>query len=262
MSIFVHIRELITARELLLAIAGRDIRAKYKQAFIGIAWAVIQPLALMVMFTIVFSIFAKIPSEGIPYPIFAYVALLPWGFFSGGISSACGSIIGNASLITKVRMPTEVFPLAAIMARGVDLGISATIFLVMMLIYKITPDFHMLWVIPLLLIQVLLMMGISLFLSAIAVFYRDISFGIGIVMQMWMFLSPVAYPISIVPERYLKLYMLNPMATIIDGYRKIVLHGTVPNLESLTWIFLVSVVVIVLSYSFFKAQEGKFADLV
>ena len=106
------------------------------------------------------------------------------------------------------------------------------------------------------------MMGISLFLSAIAVFYRDISFGIGMVMQMWMFLSPVAYPISIVPERYLKLYMLNPMASIIDGYRMVVLHGTAPHLGNLIWIFLVSVVVIVLSYSFFKVQERKFADLV
>lgn len=255
-------KELIAARELLFAVAGRDVRAKYKQAFIGIAWAVLQPLALMVMFTIVFSQFARVPSEGIPYPLFSYTALLPWGFFSGGISGGCSSIVGNASLITKIRIPTEVFPLGAIMARGVDLGISSLIFLVMMLIYQVPPNLQILWVLPLMAIQLLLMMGISLFLSALAVFYRDISFGVGLLMQMWMFASPVAYPISIVPEPYLGIYMLNPMASIMDGYRKAVLHATEPDLWRLGWILLVAVVLFLLSYWFFKAQEGKFADLV
>lgn len=262
MNIVTQLKTLITARELLFAVAGRDIRAKYKQAFIGIAWAVLQPLALMVMFTLVFSRFAKVPSENIPYPIFSYTALLPWGFFSGGISSACGSIIGNTSLITKIRMPKEVFPLGAILARGFDLGISLLIFMAMMMLYQITITIQILWVIPLLIIQVLLMMAIGLFLSTLAVFYRDINFGIGLFLQMWMFASPVAYPISIVPEKYLGVYMLNPMVAIMDGYRKAVLHGTVPNLENLLWVLIFALVILSISYWFFKSQEGRFADLI
>jgi lipopolysaccharide transport system permease protein len=254
--------ELVAAREILFAIVGRDVRAKYKQAFMGIVWAVLQPLAMMAMFTLVFSLFARIPSEGIPYPLFAYTALLPWGFFSGGITSASTSIVGNTSLITKIRMPTEVFPFGAIMARGVDLGISSTIFFAMMLIYQVPPNIQMFWLLPLLITQLFLMMAISLFLSALAVFYRDITFGIGLFMQMWMFASPVAYPISIVPDRYMWLYMLNPIATIMDGYRRVILHATSPDLGSLSWILLVSVIICILCYKFFKIQEGKFADLI
>lgn len=261
-NIFTQLRTLIAAHELLFAVAGRDIRAKYKQAFIGFAWAVLQPLALMVMFTLVFSRFAKIPSDNIPYPIFSYTALLPWGFFSGGIASAAGSIIGNTSLITKIRMPREVFPLGAILARGFDLGISLVIFIAMMLLYKVTITIHILWVLPLLIIQVLLMLAIGLLLSSLEVFYRDINFGIGLFMQVWMFASPVAYPISIVPERYLGIYMLNPMVAIMDGYRKAVLQGSVPDLVNLFWVFTATTVGLFFCYWFFKSQEGKFADFI
>ena len=262
LNILKHFRQVGVSHDLLFAIAGRAVRVKYKQAFMGIGWAVAVPLAQVVMFTLVFSVFAKVPSEGIPYPIFAYAALLPWTFFSSGISSAVGSIVGNASLITKVRMPTEVFPFGEIIARGVDLGISSIIFFGLMVIYQVPLNVQVLWLVPLLAIQVLLMVSLSLFLSAIAVFYRDVSFAIPLVMQMWMFVSPVAYPISIVPERYLRLYMLNPMVSIMDGYRKAVLHATIPDVGRLGWIFLVAIVMLVLSYWFFKAQEGKFADLV
>jgi len=262
LNIFNQLKTLIAARELLFALARRDVLAKYKQAFIGIMWAVLQPLVLMVMFTMVFSHFAKVPSEGIPYPIFSYTALLPWGFFSGGISAACSSIVGNSTLIIKIKMPTDVFPFSAILARGVDLVISSTIFIGMMLIYHVSPNMTMLWVVPLMLTQLLLMAGIGLLLSSMAVFYRDINFGIGMFMQMWMFASPVAYPISIVPERYLGIYMLNPMVTIMDGYRKAVLHAEVPDLERLGVIFVAATVFFVFSYLFFKHQEGKFADLI
>jgi lipopolysaccharide transport system permease protein len=262
LNICKHIKDLTGSHELLFAIAGRSVRVKYKQSFLGIAWAVVQPLAQVVVFTLVFSVFAKIPSEGIPYPIFAYTALLPWSFFSTGISSAASSIVGNASLVTKVRLPTEIFPFGAILARSVDLGISSAILLGMMLLYRVPLNVHMMLLIPLLLIQLLLMMALSLFLSAIDVFYRDINFAIGMVMQMWMFTSPVAYPISIVPDRYRGLYMLNPMASIMDGYRKVILHATGPDWGALAWVALVSAVMLILSYWFFKVQEGKFADMV
>ena len=262
MNIWSALRTLIAARELLFALVRRDVLAKYKQAFMGIMWAILQPLVLMVMFTMVFSRFAKVPSEGIPYPIFTYTALLPWGFFSGGIAAACGSVVGNTSLIIKIKMPTEVFPFSAIVARSVDLAVSTVVFIGMMLIYRISPNMTMLWIIPLMLIQFLMMAGIGLFLSSLAVFYRDINFGIGMFMQMWMFASPVAYPISIVPEKYLGLYMLNPMATIMDGYRKAILHAEVPDLERLGVVFVAASVFFVFSYWFFKTQEGKFADLI
>ena len=254
--------ELVGARELLFAIASTSVRIRYKQSFLGIVWAVGQPLAQMALFTLVFSVFAKVPSEGIPYPIFAYTALLPWTFFSTGISSAASSIVGNAALITKIRLPTEVFPLGAIMARLIDFGISSAILLGMMLLYQVPPSVHMLWLIPLMVIQLLLMIAISLFLSAINVFYRDINFAVGLVMQMWMFGSPVVYPISIVPERYQRFYMLNPMASILGSYRKALLQATIPDVGRLGWILLVSIAILVVSYWFFKVQENKFADMV
>ena len=262
MNMWRHLRELLAARELLFALVRRDVLAKYKQAFMGVMWAILQPLVLMVMFTMVFSRFARVPSEGIPYTIFAYTALLPWGFFAGGIAAACGSIVGNTSLIIKIRMPTDVFPFSAILARGVDLAISTVVFIGMMLIYHVSPNMTMLWVVPLMLTQLLLMAGIGLLLSSMAVFYRDINFGIGMFMQMWMFASPVAYPISIVPERYLGIYMLNPMVTIMDGYRKAVLHAEVPDLERLGVVFVAASILFIFSYWFFKHQEGKFADLI
>ena len=262
MNLRKNLKELTAAHEILLALTARDIRAKYKQAFVGFTWAIIQPLALMTMFTLVFSRFAKIPSEGVPYPIFSYIGIIPWGFFSGGISVACSSIVANSSLITKIRMPKEVFPFAAILARGVDLAVSCVILIAMMLLFDVSFGVRILWVIPLLMVQLVFMMGISLFLSSFTVFYRDINFGIGLLMQMWMFASPVAYPTSIVPDSYLGIYMLNPMATIIDGYRKAVLHNTVPDLSSVGWISAISITLFVLSYWFFKSQESKFADLI
>lgn len=257
-----HVYELLAARELLFAIAGRSVQARYKQSFLGIAWAVIQPLVQMLVFTLVFSLFARVPSEGIPYPIFAFSTLLPWSFFSASISTATSSIVDNASLITKVHLPTEVFPLGTIMARGVDLGIASIIFLAMMVFYRVSPTVHLLWLIPLMLIQLFLMVGICLFLAAIDVFYRDIAFAIGLVMQLWMYLSPIAYPVSIVPEQYLGLYMLNPMASIMDGYRKAILHATAPDWGTLAWVALAVAVLFILAYWFFKAQEEEFADVV
>jgi len=169
---------------------------------------------------------------------------------------------GNASLITKVRLPTEVFPLATILARGMDLVIASMIFLAMMIFYQVPPTVHLLWLIPLLFIQLLLMVGICLFLAAIDVFYRDIDFAIGLVMQLWMYLSPIAYPVSIIPERYRGVYMLNPMTPIMDGYRKATLHATTPDWNRLIWVVLVAVVILILAYWFFKAREREFADIV
>ena len=262
LNIWKHVKELVAARELLFAIAGRSVRARYKQSFLGIAWAVVQPLVQMLVFTLVFSLFARVPSEGVPYPIFAYSALLPWSFFSSSVSTAASSIVGNASLITKVRLPAEVFPFGVILARGMDLGVASIIFLVMMVIYRVPLSVHIVWLVPLLLIQLLLKMGVCLLLSAIDVFYRDVDFAIGLVMQLWMYVSPVAYAIIVVPERYRGLYMLNPMASIMDGYRKAILHGTMPEWGTLAWVALAAAVLFVLAYWFFKVQERKFADIV
>ena len=262
MNLRSNLKDLFIAQEILFALAARDIKAKYKQAFAGFIWAIFQPLVLMLLFTVVFSRFARIPSEGVAYPIFSYIAILPWSFFSGGVTAACGSIVSNSSLITKIRMPKEVFPFAAILARGVDLGISGIIFVFMLLFFDISFGLKILWLIPLLFVQIIFMMGISLFLSSLAVFYRDINFGIGLLMQAWMFLSPVAYPLNIVPKNYIGLYMLNPMVTIIDGYRKAILHNVMPDLNNLGLVLATSLGLLFLSYWFFKTLEGKFADLI
>jgi len=262
MNIFNYVREIINYHELVANIALRDIKIRYKQSVLGILWAILQPVAMMVVFTIIFSYFIKIPSDHIPYPIFSYTALLPWTFFATSLSFAVPSIISNINLVTKIYFPREIFPVASVLAALFDFCISAIIFLVMFCFYRMPVTVNIFYLMPLLAIQVIFILGVVLFASAVNVYYRDVRYVMPFIIQLWMYLSPVIYPISIIPGRLKILYMLNPMATIIDGYRRVLLLGKPPDLFFLTLAGGISLLTFVLSYHFFKKIEMTFADVI
>ena len=257
---FENILELGKYKELLLNIAIREIKVRYKQSVLGIFWSILQPLSMMIIFTIVFSRFAKIPSDGIPYPLFSYTALLPWTFFATSLSFAIPSLVSNANLLQKIYFPREILPIASILAAVVDFFIAAIIFVGILLYYKITLTLYALYIIPILLIQVLLSLAISLFASAVNVYYRDVKYALPFFIQLWMYLSPVIYPVSSVPDRLKSLYMLNPMASIINGYRQVLILGKSPDFQYLGISLLITVIILFLSYKYFKMVEMSFAD--
>jgi len=257
---FEKIRELAEYRELLLTIAAREIKVRYKQSILGIFWSILQPLSMMIIFTIVFSRFIKVPSDGIPYPLFFYTALLPWTFFATALSFAIPSLVSNSNLLSKIYFPREVFPIASILAATVDFCIAALIFLAILAFYKVVPNMNALYIIPILSIQVLLTLAVSLFASAVNVYYRDVKYALPFFIQLWMYLSPVIYPVSAVPDEFKSIYMLNPMAPIINGYRQTLLIGTAPDFYHLAIAAFVTLTMLFLSYKYFKMVEMSFAD--
>ncbi len=258
-----HARELWRHRELLWLLTQREIKVRYKQSVLGVAWAVLQPLSLMVVFTVFFSWFARIESDGIPYPLFSYAALLPWTFFSTALSFAIPSLIANSHIITKIYFPREVIPLAAVLAALLDFLIAAAAFVLLMIAYRVPPSWNLLYVLPILAIQVLFTVGASLLLSAFTVLYRDVRHTLPLVIQIWMFVTPILYPASVVPQRWRVWYFsLNPMAAIIDGYRRAILQQQPPQLNYLLLAATVSCLLVWLGYKYFKHLEREFADIV
>lgn len=257
------LKTLFTYRELLFSITARDIKVRYKQAALGMAWAILQPLLLMVIFTIVFSRFVRIPTDGVPYPIFSYCGLLPWTFFASSLAFAIPSLVSNINLVTKIYFPREIFPIAAVAASFFDFVIASVVFVGMMLYYRVTVSMTMLVMVPVLVvIQILLTFGVVFVLSAVNVFFRDIRYIVPLGVQIWMFISPVIYPMSLVPVRFRFIYSLNPMAVLLDGYRSLILAGEMPPLKLLGLAAGVSVGLFVLSYRIFKKLEMRFADVI
>lgn len=214
-----RLHEVWSQRELLYYLTWRDFKVRYKQTALGALWAIIQPLMMMVVFTVVFGTFAKIPSDGLPYPIFAYSALVPWNFFGSALNRCVASLVGNASLISKVYFPRLIVPISATLSGFVDFAISLVILLGMMFWFGIVPSWGIL-VLPLFIgLALLTAFGIGLWFAALNVKYRDIGYGVPFLVQLWMYASPVAYPVSLVPERWRVLYNLNPMVGVIEGFR-------------------------------------------
>ena len=256
------LRELLTYRELLLTWTLREIKVRYKQSVLGAIWAVLQPLSLMVIFTIVFGFFVKVPTGNTPYPVFSYVALLPWTFFSASISSATLSLTNNINLVTKIYFPREILPLASIGAAFLDYLVAFGLFIVLIVIYQVPITINWLFLPLLLLIQIVLTVGISIFSAATIVLYRDVRFIVPLALQLWMYLTPVVYPVELVPEKWRALYLLNPMASIIDGYRRVVLDATPPRWEAMAFSAIISIGFFFLSYAYFKRSESTFADVI
>lgn len=254
--------ELYNARELLYSWTFREFRVRYSQSVMGAAWAVLQPLVLMLIFSVVFSLVLRIDTGGIPYPVFSYVGTLPWTLFATSITFAVPSLVANMNLVSKIYFPREVLPISSILVALVDFAIAAALLVPMLLIYHIPITWTVLFIPLLVLVQTFLTLGIGLFASAVNVFYRDVRFVVPLALQVWMYLSPVIYPVSTVPEQWRTLYFLNPMAAIIDSYRRVLLMGQMPDWPYFGLATVVSLVVLVLGYRYFKHAEREFADLI
>lgn len=257
-----YLSDLITHRHLILSFAQRDIRAKYKQTIFGVAWAVFHPFSLMVAFTFVFSKFAQVDSEGIPYPIFTYSALIFWTCFAASVSQGTIAMAANANLVRKIYFPRETLLLAVMISALIDLGIAALVFFALLLYYGIGLTWASLWVFPLLVLQILTTLAVICVTSAVHVRFRDIGHVLPLGLLLWMLATPIAYPLSSVPASLLSLYMLNPMVGIIDGYRRALLHGSPPDLAYLGSAFALALVGLTLAYLFFKRAERTFADVI
>jgi lipopolysaccharide transport system permease protein len=254
--------ELWDYRELLYFFVWRDIKVRYKQTAIGAAWAVLQPFLTMLVFSLFFGRLARIPSQGLPYPIFYYSALLPWMYFAGALQNATSTIVENQRLITKVYFPRLVLPFSSVLSGLVDFGISFLMFVAMMFYYRIRPDWALLMLPVFLLLSVLTALGVGLWLSALNAIYRDVRYVVPFLVQFWMFASPVAYPSSLVPAKWGWLYGLNPMAGVIEGFRwSLTGHGEPPGRLMLVSASVV-VVVLLSGVAYFQKMETKVADVV
>ncbi len=257
-----ELAELWKYRELLYFFVWRDIKVRYKQTAIGAAWAVLQPFLTMVVFSLFFGALAKIPSQGLPYPVFYYCALLPWMYFASALQNATNTVVEHQRVITKVYFPRLVLPLASVLSGLVDLAIGFVVFLAMMLYYGIVPTRATLLLPMFLLLAVLTALGVGLWLSALNAIYRDVKYVVPFLVQFWMFASPVAYPSTLVPERWRWLYALNPMAGVIEGFRwALTGHGQPPG-----GTLLISAGMVALAVAggliYFQKMEGMIADVV
>lgn len=257
-----YLLELWFYRELFRAFVNREIKIRYKQTLFGFAWAILQPAALTLIFTLVFSVFLRVDSGRVPYPVFAYSALLPWSFFSNAISFGSLSVVNNSSLVTRVYFPREIMPLASIGAAFFDFLIAFLIFIVLMVIYRVPLGFGLLTLVPISLAIVVLTCGISLFLTALNVMYRDIRFVIPLALQVLMYLTPIIYSVDQVPARFRPLVLLNPLSPLISEFRKVSVLGQSPDLKIIATYSLVSILVFVGGYLYFKKKEKIFADVI
>ncbi len=262
MTVFGQGTKLYRYRDLLWLWTVREIRVRYKQSLLGFAWAIVQPLSLTIVFTFVFSRIIRMDTGDIPYPVFAYTALLPWTFFSTALSFGVPSLINNMGLVTKIYFPREILPLANIGAALVDFVVASLIFAGILVVYRQPLTIQALWIFPLLGVQLLLMVGVTLLGSSLLVFYRDVRFVIPLLVQVWMYASPVIYPIDWVPESLRPYYDLNPMAGLIDGYRRVLLLGEPPRGQAMLFSVALSAILFLLSYVVFKHLEPLFADVI
>lgn len=256
-----NLRDLWAYRELLYFLTWRDVKVRYKQTLLGATWAILQPLCTMIIFTIFFGRFAKIPSDGIPYPIFAYAGLLPWTFFSNAVSNSGNSLVGSQNLITKVYFPRMIIPGAAVGAGLVDFGIAFGLLAVLMVYYQVTLTWHLLMLPVLVLLITLIAVGVGMWMSALNVKYRDIRYALPFLIQLWMFASPIIYPPSMVPQQWRWILNLNPLTGIIDGFRS-ALFGKDFNWSALGISLLVTLTVLVYAAYDFRRMEKSFADIV
>lgn len=260
--ISLKLKELWDYKELLYFLAWRDIKLRYKQTLLGIVWAIIQPLLTMVVFSAFFGKLAKVPSDGIPYPVFSFAALVPWTFFANGMSQSSNSLVGNANLIKKVYFPRMVVPLSSVISGAVDFGISFSVLLIMMLCYGIFPTGNVLWLPFLLLLALVTALAVGLWLSAMNVQFRDVRHAVPFLVQVWMFATPIAYPSSLLSDPWRTVYGINPMVGVVEGFRWALLGADTAPGPIMIVSSAVSLLVLVSGAFYFRRMERTFADVV
>ena len=258
-----NLRELWRFRELVLFMTWRDLMVHYKQTVLGASWAILKPFMTMVVFSIFFGQLAGVPSDGIPYPVFSYTALLPWELFTAALSVASRSLVQNRQMITKIYFPRIILPLSSILAGLVDFMFAFLVLIAMMFYYQITPT-PAVWTLPLfLLLAMVTALGVGLWLSALNVMYRDVNYILPFLTQFWLFITPIAYPASMVPDKWRLLYSLNPMTGVVEGFRWALLGSQQSSPGSMILVSAgISVVVLISGIFYFRRMERQFADMV
>jgi homopolymeric O-antigen transport system permease protein len=249
-------------KDLLLTLSAHRVKVRYKQSALGIFWAILQPLSLMLIYTVIFSLVAKVSSEGTPYAVFSYTALLPWTYFSTCVTNSTGGLVSHSALVTKVYFPREILPLSYVFAALFDFMVASSVLAGLFFYYGVHLTVNALYAVPIILVLTLFATSVALVLSATQVRFRDIGVAVPLLLQIWMFVSPVVYPLSSVPAQWRTLYLLNPMAGVIENFRRTILLGSPPDFFSLGISTAIAVILLPISYIYFKHVEATVADII
>ncbi len=255
------IGEILRRHELIFSFAVRDIKVRYRRALIGIGWAILQPFSQMVLFSIIFGKFAKIPSDGFPYPIFVYSALIPWQFFSRALTEASLSVVANAGVISKIYFPRIILPLASIISSSLDFFIALSVLFLLMIFYGVYPPLNILLFPVFLTVLVMCALGVALWLSAINVKFRDVKYALQFINLLWFFSTPVIYPTSFLPENFRFIISFNPMVSIIEGFRWCILGYRLPDIGHFALSVFVVIFLFISGLWYFHRTEKEFADI-
>lgn len=258
-----NLRDLWIYRELVYFLTWRDLKVRYKQSVLGVLWAIINPLVTTVVFAVIFGNFAKFPSDGVPYPIFSYTATLPWTFFAAALTVSARSMLTSGGMVSKIYFPRIIVPLSSIFANLADFLVGFVIMIGMLIFYKITPTLNMLWLPAFMLLATITALGVGLWFSALLVMYRDINYLLPFLTTIWMYLSPVVYASSTIPEQYRIIYSLNPMVGVIEGFRWALL-GTQQSISPLMIAIStgIALLIFITGLFFFRRMERIFADMI
>jgi len=255
-------KNLYQARDLLWSWTLRNIRARYQQSALGWLWAIFQPAAQVFIFTVIFTLFVPVDTGDIAYPVFSYVAIVPWTLLSSSVTDMSQSLVANMNLVTKIYFPREILPIAALLARLMDFTVAVGLLIVLMIFYKVPVTLHALSYLPLIFFtQLMLLLGLGLASATTNVFFRDVQSLLTLGFQLWFYASPIIYPVSMIPPHLRQWYFLNPMAGILEGYRDVLLNQRVPG-NYLLFSFVTSLIIFLLGYWFFKRVEFQIADIV
>jgi len=256
------LKELTRRIDLLLALAERDIKVRYRRTLIGIGWAIVQPLFQMIVFSIIFGKFAKMETGEIPYPVYIYSALVPWQFFSRSLTEASMSVVGNANVISKIYFPRVILPLSVILSAGFDFLFVFSVLIFLMIIYGILPSLNILFFPLFLILQIMCALGVALWLAPINVKYRDVKYTLQFINQLWFFATPIVYPSHIIPEKFRIIQFINPMTGVVEGYRWSLINSPAPDISHLIISVSIILFLFITGFIYFHRQEKDFADII